>query len=286
MLRRTIYTSLIMLFLLALGASLLPPEVQSACRLQLYAWWSGVPPLAPAPAGPPPSLERARATDDPAARATDLERQVRELGELLLIRTAELEDARRHLQQLSEAFEFVPGLDVLQLTPARVLYRTGRWPAPDPGTALVLDRGRADGVHAGDVLIQGQSVIGQIVQASPHRARGTLITHPATIIAARLARPAHADCYLRGTAAGACEVVFMGRPPPATAGDLVLTSGLLDTYPPDLILGELSAAPQESEDRHTHVAPLTPRADLAALDALLIVHRPGRTGAPRPPAAP
>jgi rod shape-determining protein MreC len=281
--RLPLRTSTALLFLVSLGLYLLPPDLLGAWRLALYSAWSRADRAGSALAqGPAPSLERGgRAAEDPASQLADARRQLRELRGLLDRRSAELADARRRLAQLSEAQELVPQLETLRFQQAEVLLRHGAWPRPT-GAAVILDRGRRDGLRAGDVLLQGHAVLGQIVELGEHAARAVLLDHPNLIVAARLGK-ARTECYVQGRLETGPEVVFLGRRPEAEAGDLVVTSGLLGRFPPDLIVGELAAPPAEDRDERTYTAPLRPRAELEAVEAVLVVQR--RLTTPWPPAA-
>ncbi|MFW5856497.1 MAG: rod shape-determining protein MreC, partial [Planctomycetota bacterium] len=259
---------------LSLALCLLPGEILSTVRMRLYSeaarLLTGVDALAGEDAVP--SLEHTRASDDPARALADARRQAEELRNRLDRCMADLEDARRRLRQLSEAREFVPALKTLAFTPATVIARTGRWPEDPGGSSLIFDRGLDANVAAGDALLQGQAVLGQVVQVREHACRALLLNHPSLIIAGREAAT-RTECYVRGRLDGGVEVVFIGRAPEATPGGLVLTSGLLELFPPGLIVGEIAGPLVESRDQRTHVAPLRPRAELQAVEMALIVHR-------------
>jgi len=267
--------------LLAAGLlCLLPPALLGTWRL---AFLSSASRLARAwetrAAERPPTLEQGRGRDGAGGpgspqeqRIQDLERQVEELRNLLVRTRSELAGARQRLEQLAEVREYLPALRVLS---AEVLVRPGGLPLGGDavrGAAIAVNRGRNDGVDVGDVVLQGQAVVGQVVEADAHAARALLISSPRSVLAARLGRT-RTECYVRGAAQGGCEAVFLGRPPEAQAGDMVFTSGLLGYAPPDLLIGQLTGPPVASRDRRTHVAPLQPRADLNALETVLVVRR-------------
>ncbi|MBN1258085.1 MAG: rod shape-determining protein MreC, partial [Planctomycetes bacterium] len=191
------------------------------------------------------------------------------------------EDTRRRLGQLSKAQEFIPELKTLHFVTASVVLHAGQWPGASGGGSFVLDRGSADGVVVGSALLQGQAVLGQVVEVSPHASRGIMLNHPNLIIAGRLGGQ-RTECYIRGSVAGVCEAVFLGRQPEAKEGDLIFTSGLLGYFPKNLTVGELAETPVEDGDQRTYVARLRPTAELDAVEGVIIVNSETPAAFPEP----
>jgi cell shape-determining protein MreC len=264
------------LLLLSAGLYLLPPRFLSEARLQLYAWYQGMR-AAVGTDAPPTTLEARRAP--PSQELADLRRQVEELKDLLAVREAELSETRRRLAQLSTARTFAPQLQRLHFIEADVIGRTGNWPDDPGGSSLILDRGH-DSVRPGDVLVQGQAALGQVVEVRDRISRAVLLNHASLVVAARHA-DSGAECYVHGALEGRCEVVFLGRIPEAAVGDLIFTSGLLGHFPDGLLIGELLEQPSPDRERRTHAASLKPRADLLAVRQVLVVRRPDAPAFPQ-----
>ncbi|MFH0911529.1 MAG: rod shape-determining protein MreC [Planctomycetota bacterium] len=261
------------LLLLSIGLYLLPTELLATWRLAVFsAYVSGLRTLRPPEKEIPPSLESSREDRDPAARLETRERELRELRDLLAQSRAELADARRRLGQLAEAREYLP---TLRFTTAFVIGRPMGLSLGDEEenrSGIILDRGADDGLAPGDAVLQGQAVLGQVTEAHPHAARVLLLNSPRSVVAGHIGKN-RTECYVRGTLTGGCEAVFFGRRPDVGRGDLVFTSGFLGVFPPDLIIGALTAPPVEGPEPVTFVAPLEIRAETGALDLALVVRR-------------
>ena len=219
-----------------------------------------------------PTLERDRAPRDAVAELADRTRMLHECQADNYRLQAELERLRRSQQELSQVMEFLP---LLRFAPAMVTGRSGLAGTDD----LIINRGLADGIAPGDAVLQGQNLAGQVMEALPHAARVRVVIHPDIVVPARLGQ-SRSECYVRGGADGGCEVVFIGLVPDAVAGEMVFTSGLLGYFPPNVLVAEILEQPVCSRDQKTWVAPCRPRANLAAVEQVLVVRSTQNTGVP------
>ncbi len=103
---------------------------------------------------------------------------------------------------------------------------------------VIINRGSNDGILRGMPVVTNQGLVGRVDAVIADAARVQLITDPASMVNVRL-QNAEEEGALVGSVTG--DVVLQMIPQDATieTGDLVLTSGLGGSYPPDLIVGQV-----------------------------------------------
>ncbi len=148
---------------------------------------------------------------------------------------------------------------------------------------IMIDRGSMDGVFVGQAVLDGSGVMGQVDDVHTHMSGVLLISDPDHALPVQIARTG-----LRTVAYGTGDTVQLLLPNvPLQAdvrrGDLLVTSGLGDRFPPGFPVAEI-----ESIDRDMGSTFAEVRArPLAALgrgrEVLLVVQK---TDSPEPAAAP
>jgi len=223
------------------------------------------------------AAERVAPPSPRPAPAPDLLREMQDILQQKDARIAELEQRLRHL---SEAREFLPRLRFLSC--AAIARPDGL-----QGDTLISGRGRADDLREGDAVLQGQALVGTVAQVGPRASTVRLLSSPACFVVARTSvslpggSASRDDCSVQGLGNGRARVVFYSTSVAAPAEAVVLTSGLLERLPPDVLIGVLAEAPREGVEPNTLEADIRLRADFTSLDDLLVVQR---TEGGRPPA--
>jgi rod shape-determining protein MreC len=119
---------------------------------------------------------------------------------------------------------------------AEVLYN-----ARNPFTRkVVVDKGMTHSVQAGMPVIDGSGVVGQVTSVGTFAAEVTLVTEKDQSVPVMVVRNG-----LRGVAVGAgkdggIEVPFMPVSADIEAGDTLVTSGIDGTYPPGLLVAQVT----------------------------------------------
>lgn len=167
-------------------------------------------------------------------------RGVREENQRLRSRLAELEEANLqyrealvasgHLQQIAsmrDDFEIpmlpseVVGLDVMP------------W-----FRSVLVDRGGAHGVRAGNPVITAEGVVGLVTATSRHAAKTMLLLDRQSAIDGIVQR-SRARGIVRGRGTDQLAFEFVVRGGDVEVGDIVITSGLGGVYPKGLRIGEV-----------------------------------------------
>jgi rod shape-determining protein MreC len=175
-------------------------------------------------------------------------------------RAAALEAENAELRRLLGARESAAAPALL----ARVLYESR-----DPfSRKLVLDQGMQAGVRAGQPVVDERGVVGQITRVFPLTSELTLLTDRDQGIAVQLLRNG-----LRGVVFGdgrALELRFMAVNVDVQEGDLAVTSGIDDLYPPGLAVGRVTSVQRTDKERFARIE-LQPAAGIGERVHLLVL---------------
>jgi rod shape-determining protein MreC len=111
---------------------------------------------------------------------------------------------------------------------------------PDALTrTMEIDRGTADGVKPGMVVVTGAGLLGRVREAGPHAANVQTLADPQSRVNVYLSKSG-----LQGTLTGGPSALGLDIQHAigvsASAGDWVLTSGVGGSYPRGLVVGEIA----------------------------------------------
>lgn len=134
---------------------------------------------------------------------------------------------------------------------------------------LIIDKGSNHGLRRGMPVVTEQGLVGRVDAVIGSAARVQLITDPASAVNARLER-ADREAILTGTAAGDLALEMLPQDVSLQVGDVVLTSGLGGTYPPDLIIGQVVSVRRRDSDLFQQ-AFVQPAVDFAQLKLVLVI---------------
>ena len=115
-------------------------------------------------------------------------------------------------------------------TPVEVLY-SGRDPF---SRKLLVDKGSADGILAGQAVIDEAGVVGQVTRVHPRVAEVTLLTDKDQAIPVQVVRNGLRAVAFGSGSPGALELRYMAANAEIQNGDKLVTSGIDGTYPPGL----------------------------------------------------
>jgi len=154
---------------------------------------------------------------------------VREKQRLRDMNTLELENLRlRKLMQM----------DLIQPTHQSLLARVTHVDSGPFQQHIVIDRGGQDGIYIGQPVLDSEGVVGQISKIGSGQSTVLLITDASHAMLVRNGRTG--DLYL---AEGDGHQLKLRYVPPRNdmrEGDVMLTTGLDETYPPDHLVGKVS----------------------------------------------
>jgi len=158
-------------------------------------------------------------------------RQQRLEASKLILRQRYLEEENRRLRELVDMRASLPVEGRL----AEIIYA-----ARDPFVHRVfIDKGLQQGIKAGQVVVDEQGVMGQVVRSFPLTAEVSLLTDKQQAIPVVVQRTG-LRAILSGTGNGTLEVQFLASSVDVQVGDYLVTSGLDGVYLPGLPVAKVS----------------------------------------------
>lgn len=134
---------------------------------------------------------------------------------------------------------------------------------------IIIDKGSNQGLRRGMPVVTDQGLVGRVDAVIGSAARVQLITDPTSAVNVRLER-ADREAVLTGTLAGDLTLDLVPQDVSLELGDVVLTSGLGGSYPPDLIIGQVVTARRRDSDLFQQ-AFIQPVVDFAQLKIVLVI---------------
>jgi rod shape-determining protein MreC len=110
---------------------------------------------------------------------------------------------------------------------------------------IYLNRGARDGVARGMPVITGQGLVGRVLSVSANAAEVMLITAPASAVSARI-QSSRANGSIVGDIDASLSMQLLPLDIPIQIGDVIITSGLGGNFPPDVLVGQVSAVQLDS----------------------------------------
>ncbi len=136
-------------------------------------------------------------------------------------------------------------------------------------SAIVIDKGKKDGVYPGLPVVNVLGVIGKILEVSDHRAKVILINDPNFSVIALVQRSRESG-LVSGTLQGMCRMRYLSKDADVQVGDQIVTSRLSSSFPEGLLIGEVIAL-ELSQDDSTVSCILKPAVTLSQIEEVMII---------------
>lgn len=135
---------------------------------------------------------------------------------------------------------------------------------------LILNRGQVDGLYKGQVVLDHQGIMGQIIDVYAHSSRLMLLSDKEHSLPVRVERTG-----MRSIVAGIgdlqrLEMKYVATNADIVVGDKVYSSGLGENFPAGYLVGIVSKVQRHSTDEFAEVE-ITPVAQLAAAHHVAIL---------------
>jgi rod shape-determining protein MreC len=134
---------------------------------------------------------------------------------------------------------------------------------------LILNRGSRHGVRKYAPVLTAGGLVGKVLEVGFFSSKVILINDPDLAVPARVMRTREQG-LLSGTLDGRCKLRFLDVDSDVQEGDMVVTSGLNMTYPPDIPLGRVKVIGLESSGLGKF-AVIQTAVRLSALEEVLVV---------------
>jgi rod shape-determining protein MreC len=166
-----------------------------------------------------------------------------EASELAFLRK-ELRDRKKQdaeLRALRDQFD-TQAVPSHSLTPAAIIGMSGYVPGVSLPDGIIIDKGSAEGMKKGQVVIYKDNVIGRVEKITPHAAKVMLIYDEQSTVNAKTVKT-NALGLVEGQGQGVMQLSGVVLSEKLEKGDQVVTKGEMETgstgYPPDLVIGKI-----------------------------------------------
>lgn len=134
---------------------------------------------------------------------------------------------------------------------------------------IIIDKGSNDGLRHGMPVVTQQGLVGRIDALISDAARIQLITDANSVVNVKL-QSAQVEGLVRGSVTGeiSLDMVLVGTK--VEIGDVLMTSGLGGTYPPNIFVGQILTM-QSKENVLFQTGSVQPVVDFSSLSAVLVI---------------
>jgi rod shape-determining protein MreC len=194
-------------------------------------------------------------------RNTELEAEVAQLqGQVI-----DLQQKVTETNILSALVDFARANPIYAYKAASVI---GRDPSPFL-SYVIINIGSNEGVLPGMPVVTDKGLVGRVDAVIAEAARVQLVTDAASAVNVRL-QSSNTDAMLVGSVTGDVSLDMISQDATVAIGDVVLTSGLGGTYPPNLLVGQVVSV-RKLEYELFQQAAVQPNVDFNQLDVVLII---------------
>jgi rod shape-determining protein MreC len=141
-------------------------------------------------------------------------------------------------------------------------------------STVTIDKGASDGVHVNDPVVNGEGLVGKVVQVASDGAQVDLITDSSMGVSARVGT-SNATGIVQPKVGDPNDLLLQYLPANAqvNAGEYVVTSGTVASpddslYPPGIVIGQVTSVNEESAYKSVNVHPI---ANLHNLDIVQVL---------------
>lgn len=140
-------------------------------------------------------------------------------------------------------------------------------------SVLTLNRGSANGISEGMVVITEDGIVGSIAEVGATWSKVSPLFQTRSAVGAYIER-SNAVGVVEGTFAlrgeGLCQLKYLDEEADVQVGDRVLSSGLGSTFPRGLVIGEVIALTPDPYER-TIIATVKPAVDFESLSQVMVL---------------
>jgi rod shape-determining protein MreC len=134
---------------------------------------------------------------------------------------------------------------------------------------IIIDKGTNHGILHGMPVVTQKGLVGRVDRVIATAARIQLISDANSVVNVRL-QNAKVEAQIDGSLTGEITLEMVPREADVQVGEVLLTSGLGGTYPPNIFVGQVLTM-QSRENAMFQTGSVQPMVDFATLSAVLVV---------------
>jgi rod shape-determining protein MreC len=189
-------------------------------------------------------------------------------NERLRLEALQVRETQRENDRLRRLLSLRERLPLSTLTGEVIGREAGGWVR-----SVIVNRGHGDGIATQTPVVVPDGLVGRVVRVRPGASVVQLLNDPASTVGAIVQRTRTAG-LVEGEPGGTVRFKFMARDGAGIApGDLIVTSGHGQVFPKGLPVGRVAVI-EDKGSALFHFAILTPAADFARLEEVLLLTSP------------
>jgi rod shape-determining protein MreC len=134
---------------------------------------------------------------------------------------------------------------------------------------VIINVGSNEGILPGMPVVTDKGLVGRVVAVIAEAARVQLVTDAASAVDVRL-QASNTEAMLEGSVTGEMSLNMISQDAVIQVGDVVLTSGLGGTYPPNLLVGQVVSIRKLQSELFQQAA-IQPNVDFTRLQFILVI---------------
>jgi rod shape-determining protein MreC len=134
---------------------------------------------------------------------------------------------------------------------------------------IIIDKGSDHNIYKGMPVVTEQGLVGNVDAVTATAARVQLITDQGSVVNVKLQKSS-AEAQMRGSVTGDISLEMIGQGIEIVEGDLIFTSGLGGSYPPELLIGQVMTI-ESGENALFQTATIQPSVNFSRLKAVLVI---------------
>lgn len=134
---------------------------------------------------------------------------------------------------------------------------------------IIIDKGSNDGLRYGMPVVTQQGLVGRIDALIANAARIQLISDAKSVVNVKL-QTAEVEGLVRGSVTGEISLDMVPVETDVQIGDILMTSGLGGTYPPNIFVGQVLTM-QSKQNVLFQTGSVQPVVDFSNLSAVLVI---------------
>jgi rod shape-determining protein MreC len=136
-------------------------------------------------------------------------------------------------------------------------------------SAIIIDRGRSNGIKKGDVSITFLGLVGRVAEVNDTTSKIMLLNDPGLSVSAVIQR-SRQEALVCGSMGGSLIMKYLPKDSDIKIQDVVVTSGLTQNYPKGLLIGTVVDIAEEFSSLSSY-AVIKPAVRLSDLEEVLVI---------------
>lgn len=198
-------------------------------------------------------------------KLSEINQNLEKENQKLIVENSQYQELEHENEILRSQLGFIQDHPEYQLVPCEVIGR-------DPNNflqSMTINKGSSEGIKKEMPVIAEGYLVGKVAEVDKKSAKVLLITNPASVVNA-LIEESRATGVVKGQLGYSLVIESISQEAKVERGDMVITSGLGETFPKGLIIGKVDQV-EEREAEVFKKAQVVPIIDFSSLEVVFVI---------------